>query len=154
MKDSEAASILDLLKGAFPAHRLDPTDRDVWIEYLRPLDAELATQAVLRGRNEWTFFPPWSVFKQGYKMQQHLREPTGEQRQDLPKTGLKMPLWVRRWAAARYLYKRFGREQDMRPFREQKDHVDPLTTGWMPDDEWVQEADRVTDADVWGSLRG
>jgi len=155
VKDNEAVDVLALLKGAFPAHRMDPTDRDVWLGSLSPLDADLAYQAVMRGRNEWSFFPPWSVFMQGYRMQQHLREPAGEQRQDLPLTkGLKLPLWIRRWAAARYLYRRFGRDQDMRPFREQSKYVDPLTKEWMPDAEWLQEAEHVTDADVWANVRG
>lgn len=157
MKPREAEDILALLKGAFPAHRLDPTDRDVWIESFSPLDADLAFQAVMRGRNEWTMFPSWARFKEAYRLQQRLREPVGEQRSEIPRAmpGVEYRLaeWIRRWAAARYLYTRFGKEQDMRPFREQAEYVDPLTKEWMPDDAWVEEGARITDEDVWTNVR-
>jgi hypothetical protein len=154
VKENEAADVLALLKGAFPAHKMDPTDREVWMESFRQLDADLATQAVLRGRNEWVMFPSWARFREAYRLQERLREPVGEQRAALPPIDKnKMPLWIRRWAAARYLYKRFGREQDMRRFVEQGDYADPMLAV-MPDGEWEKEAERVTDKDVWGAVRG
>ncbi len=63
-----------------------------------------------------------------------------------------IPHWVRRWIAARYLYARFGKDQDLRAFREQGGEVDPRTTDWMPDGEWDEEAEHVTDKDVWKAV--
>jgi hypothetical protein len=151
MKEDEAKTIIRMIKGSVGG-RADPSVEEVYLASLPPLDATLATQAVLTGRREWKWFPSWSEFREAYRIQERLREPVGEQRVQLPKSS-KVPLWVRRWIAARYLFARFGREQDTRPFHEQREHVDPLTKEWMPDGEWNEEAEKVTDRDVWKAMR-
>jgi hypothetical protein len=157
VKPNEAEDIIALIKGSFPAHRLDATDKDVWMASLAPLDAELAFKAVMRGREEWPAFPSWARFKEAYRLQDRLRAAESDSLNKLPPpkvgTTYKLEQWIRRWAVARYLFKRFDREQDMRPFPEQAAYVDPLTKEWMPDDEWVKEAERISDADVWANIR-
>jgi hypothetical protein len=54
------------------------------------------------------------------------------------------PFWVKRWICARMLYSRFDREQDMRRLPEQGDYGD-LTQELMPEQEWVEEANRLDD---------
>lgn len=151
MKEREAADILSMLRAA-TGGKPDQAADDFWVVALMDLDADLASQAVLAGIRDWKWFPSWSEFKEAYRSQQRLREPVGEQRAPLPKP-LKIPLWIRRWTAARYLYARFDREQDMRPFPEQREFVDPLTKDWMPEEEWVAEAEKVTDKDVWTAVK-
>lgn len=151
MKENEARDIIGMLKAATGGKQTDQTADDFWTESLLSLDATLATQAVLAGIRTWKWFPSWAEFREAYKAQERLREPSGEQRFDMPKPS-KVPLWIRRWTAARFLYERFGRDQDMRPFPEQKEFIDPLTKEWMPDDEWAKEAEHVTDADVWRAV--
>lgn len=134
----------------------DPASDDFWLEALLPLDATLATQGVLAGIRDWRWFPSWAEFREAYKAQEKLREPQGEQRATMPGK-YEVPGWIKRWAAARYLYARFDREQDMRPFREQyPSSASPppdVPQEWMPEEEWVKESKRVSDADVWGVVR-
>lgn len=151
MKENEAVDILAMLRAA-TGGKPDQASDDFWVIALQNLDADIASQAVLAGIRDWKWFPSWAEFGEAYRAQQKLREPVGEQRADLPKP-TKIPLWIRRWAAARFLYMRFGRDQDMRPFPEQREFVNPLTKEWMPEDEWVKEAEKVTDRDVWGAIR-
>lgn len=74
------------------------------------------------------------------------KEPDGD---PTPQRGV--PFWVRRWVAARWLYEKFGKAQDMRPFPEQADYANP-DAKMMPADAWVEEGARVTDAEVLGHL--
>lgn len=154
MKENEARDVLGMLKAATGgSNKSDQTTEDFWLEALTHMDADLASRAVLAGIRDWKWFPSWAEFREAYNAQQKLREPVGEQRAvTLPKPS-KIPLWIRRWTAARYLYDRFGRDQDLRPFREQAEFVDPQTTEWMPDEEWLKEAARVTEAEVWGAIK-
>lgn len=64
-----------------------------------------------------------------------------------------LPPWVKRWACARYFYGRFNRQQDLRRFREAGDWSDP-SIPLMPDNEWADEASRISDADVMRVFRG
>lgn len=120
------------------------------------LDYEVALSTATTGSVIWRFFPSWAEFKEIYRTQIKLREPVGEQR-DLPDSnprierGRKIPYWVKRWVAARFLYSRFGREQDLRWFPEQRGFTDPSNER-MPDSEWIDEAEQITDEDVWKAV--
>jgi len=50
------------------------------------------------------------------------------------------------------LYAQFGREQDMRRFPEQQDRHSP-DMEMMPPTEWLDEAEHVTEAQVWRTLQ-
>lgn len=63
----------------------------------------------------------------------------------------KIPFWVRRWVAARFLYDRFGRPRDLRIFPEQADYSDPLAEQ-MPETEWMKEAAHISEKDVWSAV--
>jgi hypothetical protein len=153
MKDSEAQDIIRLIDGA-TGGRVRPNVEAVFKESLIPLDASLATDALMAGRRDWHWFPSWSQFAEAYRAQERLRMPVGEQRDAvLPPVQQKVPFWVKRWIASRYLYVRFGRDQDMRPFHEQRDYVDPESAKWMPDGEWDEEAKHVTESEVWNAVR-
>jgi hypothetical protein len=149
MKENEARDILSILKAATVA-RLHADEDEFWLAALLPLDADFASRAVFAGIREWTRMPSWAQFKEAYGVQRKLAEPdvTYALR---PAADKGIPEWVRRWVAARWLYARFGREQDMRWFPEQADFVD-TSTEKMPEDEWVQEAARITDREVWRAL--
>ena len=53
--------------------------------------------------------------------------------------------------AARYLHAKFGKDQDMRRFPEQQDWGNP-DMPLMPADQWLEEAEHVTDRQVWNTL--
>jgi hypothetical protein len=150
VKEAEAKDILAMLKAATGGRPLTQDEDDFWTEALLPLDADAASQAVLGGIREWTRFPAWAQFREAYSAAQKLREPAGEQRYPMPKPSM-IPLWVRRWVAARFLYERFGKEQDLRWFPEQAQYVDE-TTERMPEDAWLEEAKRISEVDVWRAV--
>lgn len=114
---------------------------------LKKLDYEMALSTANIGKEIWKWFPAWAEFKEVYRAQEKLREPVGEQRENLPPVtkGKTIEPWLRRWAAARFYYEMFDRKRDLRPFKEQAVMSNPLETDWMPDDEWVEESERITD---------
>ncbi len=150
MTGDQAKDIVTMLKAA-TGGRVDE-DTSVYFESsLEQLEYESALSAATLGARTWRYFPSWADFREAYKGQQRAREPVGEQRNDLPVRKERMPFWVKRWAASRYLFAKFGKDQDMRWFPEQSQWVD-TTTERMPDDEWVIEAERVSDQEVWKVL--
>ena len=62
-----------------------------------------------------------------------------------------IPHFVKRWVAARWLYEKFGRAQDMRPFPEQAEYANPDLER-MPDGEWETEAAEISEVDVWAAI--
>jgi len=128
---------------------------------LLPLEYEPALTAATKGvRVHWRRFPSWFDFREAYNNELKLREPDATSVQDAlgisPEGKRVIPFWVKRWIAARFLFARWGREQDTRPFTEQKDRLTSLAgeIEWMPEDEWVEEANHVSDDDVWGRFDG
>lgn len=156
MKREEAAELVRMIAAATSNAELSADKRAVWEEQLVALDADQATQAALAGIRTWKFFPSWSEFAEVYTSIGRLAEPDDTSskleryRGTRPQT---LAPWVRRWAAARFLFARFGRERDDRPFREQQPLVDPHAE-LMPDDEWVTEGEQLSDRDVWRAVVG
>jgi hypothetical protein len=82
------------------------------------------------------------------KLERKLAEPDAP-REVFPKK--EMPTWVKRWVCARFLYARFGRERDERPFREQEQFCGP-TREYMPPIEWAEEAKAVSSREAWDAI--
>lgn len=100
MKPEEAESLVVMLAAA-TSSRLNDNEVAVWEEQFLPLDAHLASKAVLSGRNTWRRFPSWRDFKEAYNAQKRLSEAEGEQRSRTPepesKRGVQAPEWVWVW---------------------------------------------------------
>ena len=160
MTEAEATEVVMLMKAA-SSRNVEQDTLEYFIARLTTYDYEPALAAATVGAGVWRFFPSWADYSEMYRAQKRsLGEPVGEQRDQTPlkpaigPVSKEVPLYVKRWIASRFLYYRFNREQDLRPFREHEDQVDQ-TDGpieWMPDDEWLTESERVSDKEVWGIL--
>lgn len=170
MKPEEARDLIGMMKAGTRGLPLQDEEVGFWEMQLERLDADLATKAVLAGVRDWTMFPAWSEFYDAYKVQQRLSSPDTYYRSpDPPPNVREVPFWVKRLIAARYLYRRFGKSRDMRPFGEQvaglrelrsyhggadkSGYTIPTQKELMPESEWVEEAKRVSDEDVWRTIR-
>lgn len=155
MTDDQAKEVVMLIRAA-TGGQVDEQKVGFFTAALLHLDYEIAISTATTGTVIWRFFPSWAEFKEIYRTQSKLKEPVGEQRSQAEpalrlERGRKIPDWVRRWVAARFLYMRFGKEQDLRWFPEQKDYSD-TTRERMPDSEWIDEAAKITDEDVWRAV--
>jgi hypothetical protein len=122
MKIGEAAELVGVM-AAMTSTRLLEQEREVWIEQVSPLDADLATKAVLEGRREWKRFPSWAQFHEAYALQKKLSEPVGEQRDMIEvqgKRGIATPEWVYVWWWAR----RSRTPRSLIPFPQEKGFAD------------------------------
>lgn len=143
-----------MLISAATSGKPDQSTLDYFSAALSPLDYEVALSAATIGKDFWRFYPSWAEFKEMYKLRDGQLHPKPSPSESLPPItkGSKIPQWVRRWVAARFLHEKFGKEKDTRPFPEQGDWVDPKTER-MPPDAWVEEASHITDADVWATIK-
>jgi hypothetical protein len=149
MTPTEATELAGFLKAAFPA--LTDEQVSVYESGLLFEDAEHASRAILAGVREWKFPPRYAEIVERIRMERRASQPTVSEPPSPKISGI--PLWVRRWIAARYLYASFGRELDMRRFPEQFGQPgDPEANGSMPDDEWLEESDHVSDDHVWKTI--
>lgn len=156
MTDDQANEVVMLIRAA-TGGQVDDEKVGFFTAALLHLDYETAISTATTGTVIWRFFPSWAEFKEIYRTQAKLREPVGEQRTQVVEPapqierGRKIPYWVKRWVAARFLYARFGKQQDLRWFSEQKDYSDPSRER-MPDSEWIDEAEKISDEDVWKAV--
>jgi hypothetical protein len=152
----DAITLTEWLTNAWPRPEWAPGQIAAFVESLLPYDAEIATQALAKAHIAVTYRPQFAEFYTFYRAEQNARyaeESATRVAAETPAKPGKLPLWVRRWIAARYLHKRFGRDQDMRRFPEQQewaDHRVPL----MPGDEWVAEATAIDDRQAIRALLG
>ena len=157
MTEAQATDIVTMIRAAC-ASRVDDDTIAYFGARLMALDHDVALTAATMGVVGWTRFPSWAQFNEMYQAQRKLKQPSGEQRyqEEVRQTrGVReIPFWVRRWIAARFLFARFGRERDWRAFPEQEIIVGPPSlVEQMPADEWNEEAEKVSDKEVWGALR-
>lgn len=157
MKLEEARDLIAMMHAA-TGGRMTGERQGFWEAQLQHLDGDIATHAMLAGIKVWKHFPSWADFGEVYTAESRRRSERQEslvRRQHeqtfLPATAL--PFWVKRWAAARMLFAAFGRERDERPFREQLAGVEVPGLRLMPDDEWMHEAEQITDAQAFSALR-
>jgi hypothetical protein len=150
MKKQEAEELMAFLRAAFPRMELETQ-----ILYSRLLerehDADLVSRAILKGVSEWKYPPSFSELKDYIRLERRLAEPEHDIFNERMVSTREMPVWVKRWVCARFLYSRFGRERDMRPFREQSAFSE--SDDFMPEDEWATEAAAVSTGEAWAALR-
>jgi hypothetical protein len=158
MNEHQASQIVNLMKASVGG-RAERDALDYYSARLPQLDYQTALSAATTGSSVWRRFPSWSEFFELYRAEQKSRGGGSEEReqrerdQEILRIRRKheIPFWVKRFIASRFLYARFGKERDLRPFKEQQPYVDP-SGEFMPDDAWIGEAHRVSDRDVWSSL--
>ena len=118
---------------------------------LQKYEASLCTRAVAAAQQKLMYRPSVAELREFYDLERAKTRAHAERPVEERTRREKVPLWVRRWVAARYLYAQFGREQDMRRFPEQQDKHSP-DMEMMPADAWLEEAEHVTEDRVWRTL--
>jgi hypothetical protein len=124
MKVDEALELVNMMAG-MTSTRLLEQEHEVWVEQIVPLDAGLATKAVLAGRRDWDRFPSWKSFMEAYNLQKRLAEPVGDQRDQVVvdgKRGFATPEWVYVWWWAR----RSRAPRVLVAFPQQRGYVDDI----------------------------
>jgi hypothetical protein len=117
---------------------------DAYARSIQDLDAALTTSAVARAAKEIKYRPPIAELREYVRAERNRLAPAVR---PVDRSGWgPIPLWVKRWICARMLYAHFGRDRDLRRFPEQGDFGD-LTREVMPENEWLEEANSLTDAD-------
>ena len=149
MKTAEAQQLAGLLQAAFPIMSAEQVA--LYARLLEPHDADAASRAILRGIDQWHHPPRFADIRDLIRVERRATEPAA------PRTGARsrrepIPFWVKRWVCARWLHARFDRPQDMRWFREEHAAAPP-DAEFMPEEEWVVEAQNVPDEDVWALLK-
>ena len=124
---------------------------DAYASGLMRYDAEFAVAAVAAAQQKLMYRPSVAELREFYDLERAKRRAVAERPVEPRAKKEKVPLWVRRWVAARYLHAQFGKEQDMRRFPEQQDQYSP-DMPLMPPTEWLDEAEHVTDERVWRTL--
>lgn len=125
MKPGEAHDLVTMMKGATGAY-LDDEKVEFWELSLLPLDAGLATKAVLHGVNSWKTFPSWAEFKEIYAMQGR-RQREDEREAEVVKEGrygYAPPEWTLVWNWAR----NYRDPKEERGLPQQGDWADPMKT--------------------------
>lgn len=115
---------------------------DAYARSIQDMDAELTTHAIAQAAKEITYRPSIAELREYVRAERRRLLPAYVP----PDTSYtsEVPLWVKRWMCARMLYPMFGKERDLRRFREQGDHGN-LTQEMMPDDAWLDEANSLDD---------
>lgn len=150
MKRSEAETVFNWLVNGLNA-RADEDKRTVWVEELMLLPAAPASEVTMQMiRMPGARMPTIGDFRKAVR--DYIERMRPKEKTESFASG-SVPLWIKRWCAARWLHAQFGKEQDMRPFPEQKPYVDPGTDEWMPPDAWLEEAEQITDRQAWSTLR-
>ena len=154
MNHEEALTVTQMVVTSWPSSKVwTAEEMSAYATGLMRYDAATCTNAVAAAQQKLMYRPSVAELREFYDLERaKTRARTEAPVEERPRKD-KVPLWVRRWVAARYLYAMFGREQDMRRFPEQQDRHSP-DMEMMPPTEWLDEADHVTDDRVWRSLRG
>ncbi len=103
MTEEQATEVITLLRAA-TGGRVDENTIGYFSAALRDLEYDVALSSATTGATVWRFFPSWAEFKEIYRTQLKLREPVGEQREQLPprdKYGESAPEWIWVWSWAR-----------------------------------------------------
>lgn len=143
MTDREAQELVRAIEHLWQ-YDMGADGRNTWAEALTPMNSLHASEAVLRLSQRQKDKPTLADVRN--MIAKVVRDHEHPNNTGLP-PAVEVPLWVRRWACARYLYAKFDRPKDTRRLREQGEWVSPLVP-LMPDDEWEAEALTITDWDV------
>ncbi len=152
MNHEEALTVTQMVVTTWPSTKIwTAEEMSAYATGLQRYDAEYATKAVAAAQQKLMYRPSVAELREFYDLERAKTRAAAERPEEPRAKKEKVPLWVRRWVAARYLYARFGREQDMRRFPEQQDRHSP-DMEMMPPTEWLDEAEHVTERQVWASL--
>ncbi len=154
MTRDDAVTIVAMMVHGFPGPAWEEERMAIYVEDLLPLDAALTTHALARARNSQKYAPSISELKEFYAIERRKEE--AEQRDriraqldETPGHQDEIPTWVKRWLVARFLVA----PPDLRMLKEQ--HLfgpEPEGVEWLPDDLYVEEAAKITDAQVWRTM--
>lgn len=152
MNFDEAITVTAMVINAWPGSKAwTEEEMHAYATGLQRYDAAVCVQAVAAAQQKLMYRPSVAELREFYDLERAKTRARAEKPEEPRARKDKVPLWVRRWVAARYLYRQFGREQDMRRFPEQQDRYSP-DMELMPADAWLEEAAHVTDERVWKTL--
>lgn len=153
MTRDDAITLTQWLTNAWPRPEWTPAQIEAFVGALLPYDAEVATQALATAHRSIDFRPSFAEFFAFYRSAK--ADAASRQHPPPQESGKKntLPPWVKEWVCARFLYARFGRDQDMRRFTQQQDWADP-DTSLMPPGEWAKEAAAITNRDALRAVQG
>lgn len=154
MNHEESLTVTEMVLTTWPMTREWDTDEIMaYANGIQKYDAATMTRAVAAAQQKLMYRPSVAELREFYDLERAKTRASAEK----PATALprkeKVPLWVRRYVAARYLHAQFGKDRDMRSFPEQQQFANPYVD-MMPADAWLDEADHVTDSQVWATLQG
>ncbi len=162
MTRDDSLTIVQMLVNSYPGSHWHEGSIDAYARAIEPLDAALATAAVARAVKELDYYPKVATLRELVRIERALAdpEPPADRMASVPEFKRDIPHWVKRWVVAR-------RHGDMRVLPEQKVGYDSLQRDdpssrayvWpdqtiMPADQWLEEADHVTDEQVFRTLQG
>jgi hypothetical protein len=154
MTRDEALTVTEMVVTTWPSTRVwDADELSAYANGLMGYDAATMTHAVAAAQQKLMYRPSVAELREFYDLERAKRRATAEKPTTKYVKQEKVPLWVRRWVAARHLHRQFGKEQDMRRFPEQQQWASP-DLDLMPPTEWLDEAEHVTDERVWRTLTG
>lgn len=154
MRKIDADQLMEFLHAAFPNLAIEQIQ--LYSRLLeREDDVELVSKALLRGIGEWKYPPSYADLKEFIRLEKKASMATeSENTSSFPATQPKaMPMWVRRWVCARFLFARFQKDRDQRMFPEQFPYGAPANVELMPEYEWAEEAAQINLADAWKAIR-
>ena len=152
MNFDEALTVTQMVVTAWPTSKIwTAEEMSAYANGLMKYDAATATLAVAAAQQKLMYRPSVAELREFYDLEKAKHRAQAEKVTVIYPKKERVPLWVRRWLAARYLYAMFGREQDMRPFPEQQHKWSP-DEPLMPADAWLDEAEHVTEDRVWKTL--
>ena len=150
MTYEEALTVTEFVVNCWPDGRFwTPEQIAAYAKGIQNLDGALATRAVERAQKTMDHRPKVN------ELISICRSLAVNAVVEPPASGKpsKMPLVVKEWICARYLYASFGRTLDMRRFAFQGDWGDPYAP-LMPVGEWANEAASLADGRAWTIFRG
>lgn len=152
MNHDEALEVTKMVVTTWPSTKVWSAEEiTAYANGLMRYDAEFCTLAVAAAQQKLMYRPSVAELREFYDLERAKRRASAERPVEPRPRKEKVPLWVRRWVAARYLHAQFGKEQDMRAFPEQQTFMNPHVDV-MPADAWLEEAEHVTDERVWRTL--
>ncbi len=152
MTPAEALTVTEMVIRSWPSNRAWTADEmSAYARGLERMDAEAAVKAVDQAQQHLERRPSVAELRDFYDIERAKIRAAEEKPSRWPTKREVVPLWVRRYIAARYLHAMFGKDQDMRRFPEQGDWGNP-DQPLMPPEAWLEEAEHVTDDRVWRTL--
>ncbi len=152
MTRDDAVTIVAMIVHGWPGAAWEAERMEIYVQDLLPLDAALATHALARARNTLKYRPSIAELKEFYAIERRKADMKETERireqLDAAPDSLGIPPWVKRWLVARWLVS----PPDLRPMKEQFSRLPEGSDSWMPDDLYVEEAAKVTDAQVWATM--